>query len=208
VYGVVTRTRLSRLLLASVSLVLAGCALTGTGRARNGLPSVVRIESGPSVGSGFFVTDDLIATNVHVLAGATQARVSSGQGAEVAAIVVYVDPDLDFAILRSAQHGKALPIRTGPIRRGEAIVALGFPQGRSVVAASTGTVQGLYEMLIVHDALIAAGSSGGPLLDDDGRVLGVNAILTKRRGDRANAYDRAIAVNMTPILRRLGRLAR
>ncbi|MCX5912556.1 MAG: Rnase Y domain-containing protein, partial [Deltaproteobacteria bacterium] len=59
-------------------------------------PSVVRIESGPSVGSGFFVTDDLIATNVHVLAGATQARVSSGQGAEVAAIVVYVDPDLDF----------------------------------------------------------------------------------------------------------------
>jgi putative serine protease PepD len=202
----VTRTRPYRPLVFLLALVLAGCVLGGPGRSRAQLPSVVRIEAGASVGSGFFVTDDLIATNVHVLEGASQARVSSGQGAPTAAVVVYVDPDLDFAILRSALHGKALPIRTGPIRPGEGVVALGFPQGRSVVAASTGTVQGLYEMLIVHDALIAAGSSGGPLLDGDGRVLGVNAILTKRRGDRANVSDRAIAVSMTPILEHLQRV--
>ena len=197
-----------RVLPILLALALAGCAIGGLGRSRPGLPSVVRIEAGRSIGSGFFVTDELIATNVHVLNGAKQAQVSSGYGAQTAAVVVYVDPDFDFAILRSTLHGKALHIRTGPIRPGEAVVAMGFPQGRSIVAASTGTVQGLYEMLIVHDALIAAGSSGGPLLDSSGRVLGVNAILTKRRGDLANQSDRAIAVNMTPILQRLGRVPR
>ena len=176
------RSRPPRVLPILLALALAGCAIGGLGRSRAGLPSVVRIEAGRSIGSGFFVTDELIATNVHVLNGANQAQVSSGYGAQTAAVVVYVDPDFDFAILRSTLHGKALHIRTGPIRPGEAVVAMGFPQGRSVVAASTGTVQGLYEMLIVHDALIAAGSSGGPLLDSSGRVLGVNAILTKRRG--------------------------
>jgi len=82
------------------------------------------------------------------------------------------------------------------------------PRRRIRLCAHQDPSEPIHEMLIVHDALIAAGSSGGPLLDDDGRVLGVNAILTKRRGDRTNAYDRAIAVNMTPILQRLGRLAR
>jgi S1-C subfamily serine protease len=207
------RVNLSRrpiaFLLAGL-VVLAGCAVPGLpGATRQaGLPSVVRVQSGSSFGSGFFVSEDLIATNVHVLAGADQARVSSGQGGDTPAILVYVDPDLDFAVLRSSARGRALPVRVGPVRRGEPVTALGFPQGRSVVAASTGTVQGLYEMLIIHDALIAAGSSGGPLVDEEGRVLGVNAILTKRRGDRANAYDRAIAISMTPIVERLRRLTR
>jgi S1-C subfamily serine protease len=167
------------------------------------LPSVVRIDTGKTIGSGFFVTDALVATNAHVLAGASSARLSSGQGAGVFATLIYVDRDLDFAVLQSPVKAKPLPVREGPITEGEGVTAIGFPQGRDVVAASTGTVHAVNEVVIVHDALIAAGSSGGPLVGSDGRVLGVNTILTKARGDRANATDRTIAVKITTILKKL-----
>jgi hypothetical protein len=72
---------------------------------------------------------------------------------------------------------------------------------RDVVAASTGTVHAVNELVIVHDALSAPGSSDWPLIGSDGGVLGVNT--TKARGDRANATDRAIAVKITTSLKKL-----
>jgi S1-C subfamily serine protease len=168
------------------------------------LPAVVRIETPTTVGSGFFVTADYIATNAHVLSGAHTARVSSGQDVGVTTLVIYVNPSLDFAVLKSPVKGQPLPIRTGPITDGEPVTAVGFPQGRRVVASSTGTVRGLNEFAIIHDALIAGGSSGGPLLGADGRVLGVNTALAKNRGDRANVTDRALAIKMSTVLSSLG----
>jgi S1-C subfamily serine protease len=171
--------------------------------ARQALPGVVRIETPTSLGSGFFVTPDLIATNAHVLAGVRSASVSSGENGGVVASVVYTNPNLDFAVLQSPVKGEPLPIRTSPVTDGEGVVALGFPQGRDVVAASTGTVRGLIEAVIIHDAMVAGGSSGGPLLDSKGYVLGVNTILTKLEGDSTNVTDRVLAVKITTILKSL-----
>jgi hypothetical protein len=93
----------------------------------------------------------------------------------------YVDKDLDFAVLRSPVKGAPLPLRAGPITDGEAVAAVGFPQGRDLVAASTGT-----------------------LLGADGRVLGVNTVLIKRRGDWANVTDRPLAIKISTVLKTLG----
>jgi S1-C subfamily serine protease len=164
------------------------------------LPPVVQIETATTVGSGFFVTPHLIVTNAHVLAGARSAFVSPGGFAGLAAPVVHADERLDFAILYCPLKGKPLPIRTAPVTHGEDVMAVGFPQGRAVVASSTGTVRGFVEPVIIHDALIAAGSSGGPLVDGSGRVIGINTLLAKVRGDWANETDRVLAVTMRAVL--------
>src|SRR5262249_37059939 len=83
-----------------------------------------------------------------------------------------------------------------------------FPQGRRVVAASTGTIRAIVECCIVHDALIAAGSSGGPLLDAQSQVVGINTALTKVEGDRLNESERTFAIKMRFILESLTRLPR
>ncbi len=191
-----------RLELAALPLALVACGLRTPRRAPE-LPPVVRVETPGQFGSGFFVADELIATNAHVLGNAASAMVSSDGSGDVLAEVIYRDDAIDFAVLRSPLRGVPLTIRDTPIVLGEGVVALGYPQGRAVVAASTGTVRGFSDVLILHDALIAAGSSGGPLVDDEGRVLGVNTVLAKRRGDEVNATDRGLAIRISAILIRL-----
>lgn len=72
---------------------------------------------------------------------------------------------------------------------------------RQVIASSTGTVVDVAECCILHDALIAEANSGGHLLDARYEVLGLNTLLSKKPGDKANETDRAITVRMDFITR-------
>lgn len=148
-------------------------------------PSVVAVSAGGKLGSGVIVSDDgTILTANHVVAGARQVNVVFFDGTEVRASVASADPKHDIATLTPA----ALPSVLVPTSLGGAagvgspVVAVGNPLGLED-SVSAGVVSGLgrtaqtsdgtFSGLIQFDAAVNPGSSGGPLLDNRGLVIGI-----------------------------------
>jgi len=161
-------------------------------------PSVVRVrgigrdekaDPASSTGTGVVVVESgLILTSLHVVQGADQVKVTFADGLESDAQIVSVQPQNDLAVLQA----KTLPddlipatLRgTGDLLPGDTVVAVGFPFsiGPSV---SSGVVSGLRRAyhapdgktmltnLIQFDAAANPGSSGGPLVNADGEVIGI-----------------------------------
>lgn len=132
-------------------------------------------------GSGFFISaDGLFITAEHVVAGASTVRVKLHNGPALEAQVLRTDPALDVALLRVPGTGYApLPLLQDPEPgTGDDVFAIGTPAdvelGNSV---SRGIVSGRRRIedrvLIQTDASVSPGNSGGPLLDAQGRVVGV-----------------------------------
>ena len=157
---------------------------------------VVRVSTAQRAGSGFFLDPLHVVTNAHVVESSPYVALAFSEGQPFSGRVIFTNPELDFAIIESRLQGTPIPIKRTPIIVGEHITTFGFPQGRTVIASSTGTIRDVDVCCILHDALIAAGSSGGPLLDHENQALGLNTLLTKRPGDTANASDRAITVRL------------
>ena len=165
------------------------------------LPAVVNISAevssrfgarGVSTGSGFVVSEDgLIVTNAHVVAGARggQVRVTSSDGRTFHARVVAADAASDIAVVRAATRALR-PIKIGSssaLRPGDFVVALGSPLNlsNSVTAGIVSNVARHGSELgrgqsraeyIQTDAAINQGNSGGPLVDLDGKVIGINTM--------------------------------
>ena len=165
---------------------------------------VVRVSTAQRAGSGFFLDPLHVVTNAHVVESSPYVALAFSEGQPFSGRVIFTNPELDFAIIESRLQGTPIPIKRTPIIVGEHITTFGFPQGRTVIASSTGTIRDVDVCCILHDALIAAGSSGGPLLDHDNQALGLNTLLSKRPGDKANAYDRAITVRLDFIEKSIG----
>jgi len=141
-------------------------------------------------GSGFvYDTEGHIVTNYHVVEGAEEIGVTFADGQTYLATVVGEDPTYDLAVIKidPADHAMA-PVTLGDsesLRIGQFVVAIGAPFGldQSVtfgVISSLGRViespdQRFIGEAIQTDAAINPGNSGGPLLDLEGRVIGVNA---------------------------------
>jgi serine protease Do len=155
-------------------------------------PSIVSVtqvgRDGPfGVGSGFVLGDDLIATNRHVIGEARRILVetSDRRSLEVTEIVAN-DARLDLAILRVSQKGlKALPLGdSDSMRQGQPIVAMGNPAGLAfsvvdgVISEPSRDVEGTPMIQIAIP--IERGNSGGPLVDRQGRVLGVLTLKSAR----------------------------
>ena len=163
------------------------------------LPSVVQIKvstsSGGSTGSGFVLDDDgHVITNNHVVEMAAeegQIRVVLRSGAERKATIVGRSPSYDLAVLDVA--GKPLEPasigRSSDLKVGQPVVAIGSPLGFSSTVTS-GIVSALdrpvtagragedsYIRAVQTDAAINPGNSGGPLVDLQGRVIGVNSAI-------------------------------
>jgi V8-like Glu-specific endopeptidase len=153
--------------------------------AQTALPSVVAIITEDSLGSGFVVGDGLVATNLHVIAGYSKATVVLHDRREFPVIEIYNgDANRDLAILRiDAKDLKPLALGdSDKVRAGESVVAIGHPLGLTDTVSSglVGAVRKAETGVSVLQisAPIAPGSSGGPLFDDHGRVIGVaTAIL-------------------------------
>jgi S1-C subfamily serine protease len=153
-------------------------------------PSVVRIVGqgcgGVVEGSGFVVGTNLVATNAHVIAGIDRPIVQDKNGNHTA-VVIWFDTKLDFAVVRvSGLAGKPLKFEDGVQERGTLGAALGYPGGGSFAAKSaailsslsaTGhdiygkhtTTRDIYEL----QTNIIPGNSGGPLINERGKVMGV-----------------------------------
>lgn len=145
--------------------------------------ALIRVDDG--VGSGFVVGEDgRVATNVHVIRGAKEATVVLGNGKEYPATeVVAIDEENDLAILRiEARKLKPLPLGDSTkVKLGERVVAIGHPLGLGTTV-SDGLVSGMREVsptqsLVQISAPISRGSSGGPVFNDRGEVIGVSVLM-------------------------------
>ena len=163
--------------------------------------TVVRISTPRAAGSGFYLDQTHVVTNAHVVGKTPWVDLAPSGGTSFKGQVIYRNLDLDFAIIETETPGIPGMIRRSPLTLGEGVAALGYPQGRTILATSTGTIRDLVPCCILHDALIAGGSSGGPLLDSAHQVLGLNTLLTKQPGDDTNRYDRGIALRLDFIAR-------
>lgn len=158
------------------------------------LPSVVYIEmagsgGGPGCfGSGFFVADGLVATNKHVLecGGRGSVRVA-GDGRPFPVISTWRDPRHDLALVRvTGAQVRPLTLSERWPSVGDDVYVAGNPEGLQGTF-SRGIVSGLRrdEGLLQFDAPVSPGSSGGPVVDGRGRVVGVTA-ASVRQGQNLN----------------------
>ena len=144
-------------------------------------PSVVVIQTDQGQGSGFLVRDNgTIVTNHHVISESTRALIKLESGEKFRRVHVLVsDPSKDLAILRIESAGLPfLPLGdSNRARVGEEVILIGSPKGLEQTV-SNGIVSGtrLTETgfeVIQTTAAASPGSSGGPLLDRRGQVIGV-----------------------------------
>jgi serine protease Do len=156
-----------------------------------------RSYTSQSLGSGFvWSSDGIIVTNNHVVEGASRITANFNDGSQVPARLLGVDPDSDLAVLKvDAKNLTAAPIGTSSdLMIGETVVAVGNPFGLSGTV-TTGVVSALgrsvpsenrertYTDFIQTDASINPGNSGGPLLNIEGKVIGINvAIYAQAQG--------------------------
>lgn len=169
-------------------------------------------EEGVTEGQGSgFVWDKQghIVTNYHVVAGADEVDVTFANDVVVAARVIGVDPDSDLAVVKvDIDPSELIPAELGDsdtVQVGARAIAIGNPFGYegtmtmgivSAVGRSIPAVTGFQiPEAIQTDAAINPGNSGGPLLDDAGRVIGINAQI--RSTVRANSgVGFAIPINL------------
>lgn len=152
-----------------------------------------------SVGSGFVVSEGIVATNYHVIRGAaagTARIVGRGESAPVSGVIA-VRPEVDLALLViEGLSAPSLALRADLPSIGETVFAVGNPQGLEGTF-SAGIVSGIRQMeglrLLQITAPISPGSSGGPVLDDRGAVVGV-ATATYRQGQNLNFAVPAMSV--------------
>src|ERR687885_836512 len=154
------------------------------------IPGFPQQETQRALGSGFVIDKaGHIVTNYHVIAGARSVEVSFSNHDSMKARIVGKDPGTDIAVLKVNTRSRALtPLTLGnsdALRVGDAVVAIGNPFGldRSVTAGIVSALQRQIQApnsyaidhVIQTDAAINHGNSGGPLLNANGRVIGVNA---------------------------------
>ena len=147
-------------------------------------------SQGEATGSGFVVSKDgYIATNAHVVEGATDVKVKIGDGEELSAEVVGSDASTDVALLKVDPGAQQLTPLTfadsSQLDVGDATYAIGNPYGLDRTL-TTGVVSALQRQItapngysidnvVQTDAALNPGNSGGPLLDGAGRVIGINS---------------------------------
>jgi putative serine protease PepD len=164
-----------------------------------------------ALGSGFVIDKaGHIVTNYHVVRGASSIQVSFSNNERIKATVVGEDPSTDIAVLKvgvKSRALKSLPLGdSDTVRVGDQVIAIGNPFGldRSVTAGIVSAVQRRLEApnslsishVIQTDAALNHGNSGGPLLNAQGQVIGVNAqIETGGAGQGNVGIGFAIPIN-------------
>ncbi|HUR79214.1 MAG TPA: trypsin-like peptidase domain-containing protein [Thermoanaerobaculia bacterium] len=150
-----------------------------------------RAYTSQSLGSGFvWSSDGILVTNNHVVEGASRITANFNDGTQLPARLLGVDPDSDLAVLRvEGKNFTAAPIGiSSDLMIGESVIAVGNPFGLSGTV-TTGVVSALgrsvpsetqgrtYTDFIQTDASINPGNSGGPLLNIEGKVIGINVAI-------------------------------
>lgn len=134
-------------------------------------------------GSGFVLPGGVVVTNRHVVQRPRAVTLNTWDGRSLEAEVRGIAIDSDLAVLRLVDDEPDLPtatLRDAPVELGEQVLAAGYPDGGPITVSTgrvvdrvDGEVLGEPADVLRVDARIRQGNSGGPLLDEQGRVVGV-----------------------------------
>lgn len=173
-----------------------------------------------SVGSGFLIDKaGYIATNYHVVRRAEEITVRMADGREFKAVVIGRDVKTDLSLIKIPSTGEDLPALplgdSDSMRVGDWVLAIGNPFGLAHtvtqgIISATGRVIGVgpYDSFLQTDAPVNPGSSGGPLVNMKGEVIGITtAIVAEGRG-LGFAIPSAMAKQIITQLREKGRVVR
>jgi S1-C subfamily serine protease len=137
-----------------------------------------------------FASSDEIVTNRHVASGSATVQMSTWNGNDFDAAVQSISTGPDLAILYGGTAALGPPLETAPVATGTPVWAAGYPEGNQLsvipghaIAYLSGREFGEPGEVIEISNAIKHGNSGGPLLDEDGRVIGVVFALDTRTGD-------------------------
>ena len=176
-----------------------------------------------SLGSGFIISSDgYIMTNNHVISGADEIYVKMSDGQEYLAKLVGTSPEVDIAILKVMANRTFKPLKfanSDNIKIGHWAIAFGNPLGLNssmtvgVIGASGRSSLGIeqVENFIQTDAAINQGNSGGPLLNINGDVIGVNTAIYSTNGGSVGlsfAIPSNLASNVRDSILKSGRYER
>lgn len=152
--------------------------------------SVVKVQGkgcgGISQGTGFVADHNLVITNAHVIAGVTEPFVIDSRGAHSVEVIGF-DPDLDIAVLKTKDlAGAPLRLESGVQPNGTASATVGYPGGGNVIADPAVVIESFKALgrniynqgettreVYSIKGNVHPGSSGGPLIDKEGDVIGV-----------------------------------
>ena len=165
------------------------------------------MRAGASSGSGFVLDDrGHVITNHHVVEGATTVRLQLASGRSLSAVVVGSRASDDIAVLQVEDPSDLDPAVLGSsadLVIGESVIAVGSPLGLQGTVTG-GIVSALdreaslggqaAQRMIQTDAPINPGNSGGPLVDLDGRVVGVNTAIATLGGQGSGSIGIGFAV--------------
>ncbi len=148
---------------------------------------VIQIATPYSTGTGFYLHDfNIIITNEHVIRGNRRVVIDGHAFEKQLVQVIYTDPKYDLAFLHPPDAPDLPEIGLGldrEVREGDRIIAIGHPFGLKFTATQgivSNTMHELHDVqYIQHDAALNPGNSGGPLVDEDGKVLGVNTFIVR-----------------------------
>ncbi len=163
--------------------------------ARDVSPAVVSVARDGASGSGFFVRKNgIVLTNAHVVANAARVEIGLADGRRMTGEVLGADPSMDVAVVKvDLTDAPVIPLaNSDQLQVGQITIAIGNPFGldrtltTGVVSAVNRSPKGVqFGGLIQTDAAINPGNSGGPLLDSDGRVIGINSAIFSSSGTSA-----------------------
>lgn len=166
-------------------------------------PSIVTIltEDAPR-GSGFVISNDgYIVTNAHVMREKTgKAAFSDGSTTDVS--LVFVDPEMDFALVKAADTRIYPYLRLGnstSCAEGDTVIAAGTPLSfettftRGIISAIRRSFPAYKATFIQTDAALSPGNSGGPLINMKGDVIGINSL--KISGAAVEGMGFAVSIN-------------
>jgi S1-C subfamily serine protease len=179
--------------------------------------------SGKGLGSGILIDEaGTIVTNAHVVAGAAKITVTLHDGTRLPADLIGSDPQTDVALLQvTLPKGQHVPAPLGDsdkLEIGQKVVAIGHPFGLGY-AFSTGVVSGFgklfetkqevfQERVIQTTAPFNPGNSGGPLVDSEDRVVGINSAILLGAQNIGFAIPINVVKSILPELRAHGRVIR
>ena len=170
-------------------ILLTGSLKAGSRKIADAVGSVVTIMNDIGSGSGVLVSSDgYILTDAHVVGDDKNARVRWSDGIETVGEVMRVSKNRDVAIIKTnPRERRPLAIKRGPVEPGQRVYAIGSPKGKdfqSTVSSGVISADRVFNGLryIQSDTVVSHGSSGGPLLDETGSVIGLTDLGIQNDG--------------------------
>lgn len=165
-----------------ISSIKAQTSADFSGIIEDAVKGVVSIKTDVSQGTGFIITDDgYLVTNAHVMEGATRAMAITSDQETKALTPIGYNNEMDIALLKISGDYDSLKFDDSDnVKIGEKVIAIGNPLGLSfsvtegIISAVNRKVTGSPGEYIQTDTALNPGNSGGPLINTDGKVIGIN----------------------------------